>query len=215
MTDLKRTVTEAAENALVDVMAAQPWWRQHANTVTAAATGVGTMGAWLLTTDLGLPAWVQAIVGVLVGFAGVVATRATKNGVTPRGNKDVIGAVVPAITDALTPKNTMPGLDELIARQGSAAADAAVKPPRPPRRQSQAAPSPTRSGRSSARRSTSVSVPCRRPSARSSAGAGEVAPVAVAAPRRLAAADPAAVPLADRSAAGVHPVRGRHRLPAR
>jgi hypothetical protein len=127
MSDMHKTIAAAAENALLDVLDQQPWWRRYANTITTAAGGIVTMGTWVATTDLGLPHPAQAAVGAIVFGASVVAARATRNGTTPRGSKELLGAVVPAITDALAPRNDAPGLDQLVAQQATAAADAAKR----------------------------------------------------------------------------------------
>lgn len=108
---IKNTVTEAATNAVLDVLAAQPWWRRYANTVFTVASGVATFGTWALTTELGLPAPAKAALGLLVLIASVVGARATRNGVTPRGNTDVLDAVIPAVTEALQQRD---GLDKLV-----------------------------------------------------------------------------------------------------
>lgn len=120
MTDTKRIVTEAAAGALADVLATQPWWKRSSNTVTAAATAIVTMGTWALTTELGLPNSVKAALGVLVAVAGVFATRATRNGATPRGDGRVLDAVIPAVVDAIG--DGAGSLDRLVREQAEAAA---------------------------------------------------------------------------------------------
>lgn len=122
-TDTKTIVTQAAAGALADILDHQPWWRAKANTVTAAATGIATMATWLATTELGFPDAVRIGAGLLAAAAGVLATRATRNGTTTRGSQAVLDGVVERVTDALTPR---PGsIEDLIAKQSTAAAEAA------------------------------------------------------------------------------------------
>lgn len=121
---LKNTVTEAATNAVIDVLAAQPWWKRYANTVTTTASGVATFGTWALTTELGLPVPAKAAIGVLVLVASIVGARATRNGVTPRGNTDVLDAVIPAVTEALQRRG---GLDQLVQDKANEAATSALE----------------------------------------------------------------------------------------
>ncbi|WP_078345071.1 hypothetical protein [Mycobacteroides chelonae] len=123
--DLQKTVTTAATNAVIDALAAQPWWKRYANTVTTAAGGLVTLGTWALTTELGLPRPVQIALGVMVLVASVVASRATKNGVTPRGNTDVLGAVIPAVTEAVRPGAG--SLDRLVQDKAAEAANAVTE----------------------------------------------------------------------------------------
>lgn len=125
MTDIKTTVTTAATNAVIDALIAQPWWKRYANTVTTAAGGLVTLGTWALTTELGLPRPVQIGLGVLVLVASVVASRATRNGVTPRGNSDVLGAVIPAVTAAVEP--AAGSLDRLVLDKAAEAANAVTE----------------------------------------------------------------------------------------
>ena len=78
----------SADEVLVDVLraqlAAQPWWRTSANTVTSAVT-LGVNAGWLLVSfGVDVDPMVIAVVAALVQLLGVVGVKLTPNGVTAR-----------------------------------------------------------------------------------------------------------------------------------
>lgn len=83
-------MNRAIVEAVLDVAVVnQPWYKRYAGTVTAAASGVVALGTWVTATWTDLPASVATVLGVVVLVASILAQRATKNGLTPRGNTDV------------------------------------------------------------------------------------------------------------------------------
>lgn len=123
----QRIVTQAATEAALDLLAQQPWWKRYAGTITTAAGVLATFLAPLAVADLGLGRPVQVTVGVLAAVAAIVAARATKNGQTPRTSQVLIDAIIPTVTDALTQRDTAPGLEQMVRDQAQAAADAATR----------------------------------------------------------------------------------------
>lgn len=91
------TLGQALDSALVR----QPWYRRYANTITATAGVIVTLGTWTLTTVNGLPEWAAVGIGAAVGVLAVVAQRATPNGITPRGNRAIVDVAAPRIDAAV------------------------------------------------------------------------------------------------------------------
>ena len=88
--------------ALIDAIAEQPWWRRYAGTVTAAATGLVALIGWVTATWTSLPPAVSTILGAVLMVASVVAQRATRNGLTPRGAQDTVDALRDRVDTAIT-----------------------------------------------------------------------------------------------------------------
>lgn len=73
-------------NVLADALEQQPWWKRYAGTITMACSMLVAFGTWVTTTYVDLPRPAMVAVGAIVAIAGVIAARATPNGITPRSN---------------------------------------------------------------------------------------------------------------------------------
>lgn len=89
--------TTVLESVLKVAILDQPWYRRYANTVTALAAGLVVLGTWVTATWVDLPAWAATAIGTVVMVASVLAQRATKNGLTPRGTKETLDVLTPQI----------------------------------------------------------------------------------------------------------------------
>ncbi|MGB3602706.1 MAG: hypothetical protein WBA38_04035 [Gordonia sp. (in: high G+C Gram-positive bacteria)] len=71
----------------------QPWYARYANTIVMACSMLVTLGTWATATYTDLPPAVAVVIGSVVAVASVLVTRATPNGITPRGNARVVAEV--------------------------------------------------------------------------------------------------------------------------
>lgn len=90
---MSAALATAIEDALAAALQAQPWWRRWSNTICAFASATVTLGTWATATWTGMPQTAATVLGAVVMVAGVLAQRATRNGLTPRGNADVATAL--------------------------------------------------------------------------------------------------------------------------
>jgi len=87
------SVDRIIADALMDALAEQPWYRRYSNTVTAFASATVTLGTWAAATWTDLHPHRATVLGVVVMVAGVIAQRATQNGLTPRSDVTVLDAL--------------------------------------------------------------------------------------------------------------------------
>ena len=98
---LMDTLIVAGQQQLQETIAEQPWFRKYSNTFTALATGLTAFVVWAAGNGIGLPDYVQIVIGVLLVALQTLGVKATKNGITESTvqkitTPEVMGAVATA-----------------------------------------------------------------------------------------------------------------------
>lgn len=114
---MSAALATAIEDALAAALQAQPWWRRWSNTICAFASAMVTLGTWATATWTGMPQTAATVLGAVVMVAGVLAQRATRNGLTPRGNADVATALRGVAPRSAAPRYTAGDLMAMRAQR--------------------------------------------------------------------------------------------------
>lgn len=78
-------------------LAAQPWYRQHANTLTAAVTGLLTLVWWAISSGIQLNEQTQVGVGLLLWLAQALGVGKTPDALTSKTVDSLVSDVDAAV----------------------------------------------------------------------------------------------------------------------
>lgn len=110
---LRDTIVVAGQERLQEEIAQTPWYQKYSNTATTVVSAVSVFAVWSAGNELGLPNWVQMIVGGVLVVAEVLGIKATKNGITE--------ATIPRVINPGTMEAVAAEAEKLLAAQLEAA----------------------------------------------------------------------------------------------
>lgn len=95
---LRDTLIVAGQERLQEELKSQAWYQRYSNTAATVVSGISAFIVWAAGNQVGLPNWVQMVLGGVIVIAQILGVKATKNGLT---DSVVTKVTDPAVMDSI------------------------------------------------------------------------------------------------------------------